>query len=703
MLYAGMSAVGLSILAAPAIAQPFGGPNDNKTLTPIKHVIIIVGENRSFDHLFATYQPKAGQIILNLRSERIVNADGTPGPRYKAAEQNQASDTTIFSIDPTITGPYATLPPPNTESTHSAPSDTSPPPFATQAKAAEYDYGLPSDDLYLLTLGASGLPVDSIDTRVVNANNLPDGPFQLSPGVPDDYFSADPVHRFYQMWQQTDCAVAHITSENPTGCNMDLFPWVGITVGLGAKDVQPPSPFTDETTDEGGISMGFYNMAEGDVSFFKELAGQFTIGDNFHQSVMGGTTANSIMLGAGDMYWYSDGEGNPMTPPIAEIGNPNPRLLGPGRYAGGGFAGSGETCGAPSAWGAAPPAEFLEALPDQANLGCLQRLLYLNAALTTDSTVTPIAPPANQVTNPNPLPGTNNWYTNDGYPQSTYTECSDITQPGVAPIVDYLNALPYHPSPNCLPGFYYMLDNHFPAYIGNGTLNTVNNDPAPPSATPTIADVLLANGVSWTYFGEGFDQYLANPSSAQYLPYCNPFEFETAIMTNETVRTADIQDTKQLYIDIADNELPAVSFVKPSKYNSAHPTSSTPALFEAFVEKILLQIDANPSLRRNTAVFITFDEGGGYYDSGPIQPLDFFGDGPRIPMIVVSYYSKGGRVVHTYADHVSLLKFIEKNWNLPTISDRSRDNLPNPIVSASNPYVPTNPPAIDDMMDFFQF
>jgi phospholipase C len=174
-------------------------------------------------------------------------------------------------------------------------------------------------------------------------------------------------------------------------------------------------------------------------------------------------------------------------------------------------------------------------------------------------------------------------------------------------------------------------------------------------------------------------------------------------MTNDTVRTADIQDTKQLYIDIADNELPAVSFVKPSKYNDAHPTSSTPALYEAFVDNILVQIDANPVLRRNTAVFITFDEGGGYYDSGSLQPLDFFGDGPRIPMIVVSYYSKGGHVVHSYADHVSLLKFIEKNWDLPTISDRSRDNLPDPIVSASNPYAPTNAPAIDDMMDFFQF
>jgi phospholipase C len=59
--------------------------------------------------------------------------------------------------------------------------------------------------------------------------------------------------------------------------------------------------------------------------------------------------------------------------------------------------------------------------------------------------------------------------------------------------------------------------------------------------------------------------------------------------------------------------------------------------------------------------------------------------------------------VRSYGDQVSIIKFIEKNWGLPTISDRSRDNLPNPVATAGNPYVPANAPAIDDMMDFFKF
>ena len=104
------------------------------------------------------------------------------------------------------------------------------------------------------------------------------------------------------------------------------------------------------------------------------------------------------------------------------------------------------------------------------------------------------------------------------------------------------------------------------------------------------------------------------------------------------------------------------------------------------LQKILNTLDRNPSLKAETALFITFDEGGGYYDSGFIQPLDFFGDGPRIPFVVVSPYSTGGHVVHSYTDHASILKFIERNWGLLPLTGRSRDNLPNPTAS---PNIPT--------------
>jgi phospholipase C len=72
-------------------------------------------------------------------------------------------------------------------------------------------------------------------------------------------------------------------------------------------------------------------------------------------------------------------------------------------------------------------------------------------------------------------------------------------------------------------------------------------------------------------------------------------------------------------------------------------------------------------------------------------------------LLVVSKYSTGGHISHEYGDHVSIEKFIEKNWSLPPISARSRDNLPNPVQKESNPYVPTNSPAIGDLTDDFKF
>jgi phospholipase C len=118
---------------------------------------------------------------------------------------------------------------------------------------------------------------------------------------------------------------------------------------------------------------------------------------------------------------------------------------------------------------------------------------------------------------------------------------------------------------------------------------------------------------------------------------------------------------------------------------------------------VLDALEAHPKLKAETAVFITWDEAGGYWDSGFIQPIDFFGDGPRIPLLTLSAYSTGGKVTHTYADHVSLLKFIERNWKLRPLTDRSRDNLPNPKMREDQAYVPANMPALSDLFDMFDF
>jgi len=115
-------------------------------------------------------------------------------------------------------------------------------------------------------------------------------------------------------------------------------------------------------------------------------------------------------------------------------------------------------------------------------------------------------------------------------------------------------------------------------------------------------------------------------------------------------------------------------------------------------------VKSHPNLWKDTAIFVTFDEGGGYYDSGYVQPLDFFGDGTRIPLIVVSTFTKPGHISHDYSDHVSILKFIERNWSLDPLTKRSRDNLPAPKYDETiSHYAPVNGPAIGDLFDLFDF
>jgi phospholipase C len=78
--------------------------------------------------------------------------------------------------------------------------------------------------------------------------------------------------------------------------------------------------------------------------------------------------------------------------------------------------------------------------------------------------------------------------------------------------------------------------------------------------------------------------------------------------------------------------------------------------------------------------------------------------GTRIPLVVVSPWAKKGKIDHSYGDHASILKFVEKNWHLHPLSKRSRDNLPNPVQGENgNAYAPKNAPAISDLMGMFDF
>ena len=632
-------------LASPLQAQEL---ERGSTRTPIKHVIVLIGENRSFDHLFATYVPKSHDSVSNLLSKGIINADGTPGPHFSEAQQFQAvapfRTKFYISLNEDEKAPYDILPQPTLNFSPS-PATGEPPPFpagTSNAFLASIEPSLEDADLQLLTTGASGAPqtaeLPDFDSRISNFNNLPNGPFPLAgANLPYDSYTGDTTHRLYEMWQQSDCSIKNASRQNPSGCLSDLYPFV---ITSYTSEIDPNSfPVANQVDDNGGgNSMAFCNMQNGDVPLLKSLADEYAMSDNFHQSFMGGTAANHVMLGSGDAISWSDGRGNPSTPP-------------------------------------------------------------------------------SHIANPDPLPGSNNQYTVDINFDGNFTECGDRTQPGVAAVRDYLASLPYHPKANCQPGHFYMINNDSPGFLPDGTVDSkgiTKGGSLPPSNLRTIGEALNEKGISWAYYGGAYNAAVAlqhNPTSTDPtvligLAYCNICNFESyssAIMSDPSQRAAHIKDTTDFFAAVDNGTLPAVSFVKPDGLLDGHPASSKEDLFEGMVKKIVDHLTANQGLFASTALFITMDESGGYYDSGYIQPLDFFGDGPRIPLIAVSPFTRGGHISHTYSDHVSILKFIERNWGLQPLTNRSRDRFPNPILDEDNPYVPLNSPALGDLFDLFHF
>jgi phospholipase C len=82
--------------------------------SPIQHVIIVVGENHTFDNVFDGYLPRPGQTISNLRSLDIIDDDGKPGRNFSLARQTTAKghSTGLYTLNPPRKGPYSRLPQP---------------------------------------------------------------------------------------------------------------------------------------------------------------------------------------------------------------------------------------------------------------------------------------------------------------------------------------------------------------------------------------------------------------------------------------------------------------------------------------------------------------------------------------------------------------------------------------------------------------
>jgi phospholipase C len=186
-----------------------------------------------------------------------------------------------------------------------------------------------------------------------------------------------------------------------------------------------------------------------------------------------------------------------------------------------------------------------------------------------------------------------------------------------------------------------------------------NQGPFPCLTYETIRDLLDAKGVSWKYYTpdihtHGGDLWNAFDAIKQVR---NSPEWTTNVSSPET----------NIFSDITSNQLPAVSWVIPDGQNSDHPAQQPWGIHKdtgpSWVGQIVNAVGQSPYWN-SSAIVVTWDDWGGFYDHEPPPQLDYTGLGIRVPMIVVSPYAKKGFVSHTQYEFGSILKFVEDTFDL---------------------------------------
>ncbi len=187
----------------------------------------------------------------------------------------------------------------------------------------------------------------------------------------------------------------------------------------------------------------------------------------------------------------------------------------------------------------------------------------------------------------------------------------------------------------------------------------------------TLGDELTNAGVSWKMYapGQGIDDG-GFQGSAGYI--WTVYDAIRHIRSSPEWKQHVVM-TDQFVVDAKAGNLPAVSWISTPSPVSEHPPAST-CVGENWTLSLLQAIADGPNWN-DTAVFITWDDFGGFYDHVAPSQIDKFGLGFRVPLIVVSPYAKKGFIDHTQAEFSSVLKFIETNYTLPALTERDKNTV----------------------------
>jgi phospholipase C len=253
-----------------------------------------------------------------------------------------------------------------------------------------------------------------------------------------------------------------------------------------------------------------------------------------------------------------------------------------------------------------------------------------------------------------------------------------------------------------------------PDFIGNNTSASLlpsQNDSNPGDPTrpyiQTIGDLLDQAGLGWKWYSGGWDAALAsspsNPGNGgktpandiadpnfqwhhQPLAYYDNFAPWLPDGTRNPLSAAHLQDENNFFQDLSAGNLPAVSFIKQVGENNEHPGYADLLQGQQATADIVHAIQ-NSSDWAHTAIIITYDEHGGRWDHVAAPDNNgIWGDGSRVPTIVISPYARQGYVDHTEHDTLSILKTVEERFNLPSLNglDASASDLSSSFQGTPN-------------------
>jgi phospholipase C len=191
----------------------------------------------------------------------------------------------------------------------------------------------------------------------------------------------------------------------------------------------------------------------------------------------------------------------------------------------------------------------------------------------------------------------------------------------------------------------------------------------PNQTMPTIGDRLSAKGVSWAWYSGGWNDALAGRPDPLFQFHHQPFAFFANYADGTAAKAQHLRDETEFFALARAGRLPAVSFVKPLGEVNEHPGYTNVLSGEQHVADLLAALRASPHWK-HTAVIVTYDENGGFWDHVAPPTIDRWGPGTRVPTLVISPLAKHGYVDHNMYDTMSILALIEHRFALEPLAAR---------------------------------